>query len=144
MKFHFVFQKVLDVKEKEKEQARQEFGSIQRRQTELQEQIDELQWQKEILLNQYNHVHQKTIMEILQVQQDIEHFDQRIHSLSYQCNLIDQEVEQKQQILLDKAKEEKIWSQWKVKSFHAFQKELERREQAMLDEMAVLRYSRKM
>lgn len=144
MKFHFVFQKVLDVKEKEKEQAQQEFGKVQRRQTELQEQICELQMQKEFLLNQYNDVHQKTIMEILQVQQDIEHFDHRIHHLSDQFSLINTQVEQKQQVLLDRVKEAKIWKQSKVKSFNTFQKQLEKREQSMLDEMAVLRYSRKM
>lgn len=144
MKFHFVFQKVLDVKEKEKGQAQQEFGIIQRRQTELQEQISHLQSRKETLFNQFNDVHQKRIMEILQVQQEIEHFDQRIRYLSDECHLVNQEVEQKQQILLDKAKEEKIWKQWKNKSCDAYQKQLERREQAILDEMAVLHYARKM
>jgi flagellar FliJ protein len=52
-------------------------------------------------------------------------------------------VEQKHQVLIEKTQEAKIWNQWKAKSKQVFLKQMERQEQAMLDEMAVLRYSRR-
>jgi flagellar protein FliJ len=144
MKFQFTFQKVLDVKQREKEQAQEEFGTIKHRQAELQEKIDQLHQLKGTYLSQYNHVHQKTVLEIMQIQEHVDHIDRQIHHLSIQCNELTEEVDFKQQVLMDKAKEEKMWQQWKTRSFDSFQKQMEQKEQAMLDEMAVLRYSRPM
>ncbi|HJV45273.1 MAG TPA: flagellar export protein FliJ [Bacillota bacterium] len=144
MKFHFSFQKVLDVKEKEKEQAQLEFGVIKRAQTELQEKIDRLHALKESYLVEYNHVHQKTVLEILQIQEHINEVDRYTRQLTLQCNQLDREIDTKQQVLVDRAKEEKVWQQLKNKSFDSFQKQMEQKEQAILDEMAVLRFSRPM
>ncbi|HJV47265.1 MAG TPA: flagellar export protein FliJ, partial [Bacillota bacterium] len=143
-KFHFSFQKVLDVKEKEKEQAQLEFGVVKRAQTELLEKIDRLHALKESYLTEYNHVHQKTVLEILQIQEHINEVERHIRQLTLQCNQLDQEVDTKQQVLVDRAKEEKVWQQLKKKSFDSFQKQMEQKEQAILDEMAVLRFSRPM
>jgi flagellar FliJ protein len=143
MKFKFSFQKVLDVKENEQEIAKQEYGTTKLRQLELQEEIDGLELVKEQVFNQYNDVHKKTVWEILEVQQDIEHVSRRMRGLENQSQQIYQEVEQKHQILIEKTQEAKMWNQWKTKSKDAFQKQVDRTEQAMLDEMAVLRYSRR-
>ncbi|MCL6570294.1 MAG: flagellar FliJ family protein [Bacillus sp. (in: Bacteria)] len=143
MKFKFSFQKVLDVKENEQEIAKQEYGTTKLRQLELQEEIDGLELVKEQVFNQYNDVHKKTVWEILEVQQDIEHVSRRMKGLENQSQQIYQEVEQKHQILIEKTQEAKMWNQWKTKSKDAFQKQVDRTEQAMLDEMAVLRYSRR-
>jgi flagellar FliJ protein len=61
----------------------------------------------------------------------------------HQSQQIYQEVEQKHQVLIERLQEAKMWNQWKTKSKDVFQKQLERKEQALLDEMAVLRYSRR-
>lgn len=143
MKFKFSYQKVLDVKEKEQELAKQEYGTSKLRQLELQEEIDGLELVKEEVFNQYNEVNRKAVWEILEVQQEINHVSQKMKRLENQSQQMFQEVEQKHQVLIEKTQETKMWTQWKAKSKDIFQKELDRREQAMLDEMAVLRYSRK-
>lgn len=73
MKFQFSFQKVLDFKEKEKDLAQEEFGTIKLQQLELQEQIEELESVKDKFFNQYDEVDRKSIWEILQLQQEIDH-----------------------------------------------------------------------
>lgn len=143
MKFEFSFQKVLDFKDKEKEIAQQEYGTVKLQQLELDEQIENLEIEKVKVFNQYNEVHQKTVWELLEVQQEIDHVNLQMKRLEHQSQEIYEEVEQKHQKLIERSQEAKMWSQWKTKSKDAFQKQMERKEQAMLDEMAVLRYSRR-
>ncbi|MDR7235721.1 flagellar export protein FliJ [Neobacillus drentensis] len=143
MKFNFSFQKVLDVKEKEQEIAEQEYGTTKLRQLEIEEQIEGLELVQENVFNQYNDVDRKTVKEILEFQQEIDHVSLRMKRLEGQSQQIHQEVEQKHQVLINKNQETKMWNQWKAKSMEAFQKQLNRSEQAMLDEMAVLRYTRR-
>jgi flagellar FliJ protein len=143
MKFQFSFQKVLDFKEKEKELAEQEFGQIKSRAMELQEQIEGLEQVKEQAFNQYNEVHRKTVWEMMEFQQGIEYINRQMKRLEHQSQQVHQEVEQKQQMLIEKTQEAKMWNQWKSKSLKVFQKQMEQKEQAMFDEMAVIRYSRK-
>lgn len=143
MKFNFSFQKVLDFKENEKEIAHQEYGTVKLQQSKLEEQIEGLEMVKEEVFNQYNQIDRKTVWEILEVQQEINHVNLQMKQLANQSQLIHQEVEQKYQLLIEKTQEAKMWNQWKTKSKKAFQKQLDRQEQAMLDEMAILRYSRR-
>ncbi len=143
MKFNFSFQKVLDFKENEKEIAHQEYGTVKLQQSKLEEQIEGLEMVKDEVFNQYNQIDRKTVWEILEVQQEINHVNLQMKQLANQSQLIHQEVEQKHQLLIEKTQEAKMWNQWKTKSKKAFQKQLDRQEQAMLDEMAILRYSRR-
>jgi flagellar protein FliJ len=143
MKFNFSFQKVLDFKENEKEIAHQEYGTVKLQQTQIEEQIEGLEMVKVEIFNQYNQVHRKTVWEILEVQQEIEHVNLKMKQLENQSQIIHKKVEEKHQLLIEKSQEAKMWSQWKAKSKEAFQKQMDRKEQAMLDEMAILRYSRR-
>jgi flagellar protein FliJ len=143
MKFQFSFQKVLDFKEKEKEVAEQEYGTIKLQQLELEEQIEDLESEKDQAFNLYDNVHKKSIMEIIDAQKNIEYVNRQIKQLEYKSQQIHQEVEQKYQELIEKTQETKMWNKWKDKSKEIFHKEMLQKEQAMLDEMAVLRYTRK-
>ena len=143
MKFNFSFQKVLDFKENEKEIAHQDYGSVKLQQTQIEEQIEGLEMVKDEIFNQYNQVHRKTVWEILEVQQEIEHVNLKMKQLENQSQIIHKKVEEKHQMLIEKSQEAKMWNQWKAKSKEAFQKQMDRKEQAMLDEMAILRYSRR-
>jgi flagellar FliJ protein len=143
MKFNFSFQKVLDFKEKEKEIAHQDYGNVKLQQSKLEEQLEGLEIVKDEVFNQYNQVDRKTVWEILEVQKEIDHVNQQMKKLENQSQLLHDEVEQKHQLLIEKTQEAKMWNQWKAKSKDAFQKQMDRQEQAMLDEMAILRYSRR-
>ncbi|MCH6266819.1 flagellar export protein FliJ [Neobacillus citreus] len=143
MKYHFSFQKVLDVKEKEKEIAEQEYGTSKVRQLELEEQMNHLDSTMEKTFNQYNDVSRKTVRDILELQDEIQSIHHKKQQLENQFRSIHQEVEERHHLLLEKTKEAKMWNQWKEKSKAVFQKQLNQKEQEMLDEMAVLRYTRK-
>ncbi|WP_042355952.1 flagellar export protein FliJ [Bacillus rubiinfantis] len=143
MAFKFSFQKVLDVKEKEKEFAQQEFGTAKTRQLELEEQLNELELQKQQIFLKYDETNRKTVSELVEMQHDIEHVNRKMKQLEVKSQQVQVEVETKQQVLISKLQEAKMWNQWKQKSFAAFQKDMQQKEQAMLDEMAVLRYSHK-
>lgn len=143
MTFTFSFQKVLDFKEKEKEFAEQEYGTVKLAQIELEEQMEELEQEKKNMFNQYNEVNRKTVSQILHVHQEMEHVNRKMKKLTTQSQQIHQQLEEKHSVLIEKMQEAKMWNQWKAKSKAAFQKQLDQKEQAVLDEMAVLRYSRR-
>ncbi len=143
MAFKFSFQKVLDFKEKEKEFAEQEYGTIKQQQIEIEGQLEDLEMEKEQVFRQYNDVDRKTVSDLQSLQQEVEHVNLKMKQLESKSQEIDLEVEQKQQVLIERLQEAKMWNQWKAKSMAAFQKQIEQKEQAMLDEMAVLRYSHK-
>ncbi len=86
----------------------------------------------------------KSVWEILEFQQEIDHVNLQMKQLSFKAQEIDQEVEKHHQVLLEKSKEAKIWNQWKAKSKTTFEQLINQKEQAMLDEMAVLRHSRRL
>ncbi|MCM3569588.1 flagellar export protein FliJ [Neobacillus mesonae] len=143
MAFTFPFQKVLDYKEKEKEFAQTEYGTSKLKQVEIDEQMQDLAIEKEQVFMQYNHADRKTVSELQEVQQELEHLNLKMQKLQVKSNEIHLEVERNQQVLIERLQETKMWNQWKTKSMAAFQKQAEKKEQALLDEMAVLRYSRK-
>ncbi|WP_251554693.1 flagellar export protein FliJ [Neobacillus muris] len=143
MKYTFSFQKVLDVKEKEQEMAHQDYGAVKLRLMEVDQQMEQLMVEKEEMFEQYNHVHQKSVSEILEMQEEMEHVNQKLKQLTDLSLKIHQEADRKQQVLIEKSQEAKMWNTWKDKSKQAWQKQIELQEQAMLDEMAVLRYSRR-
>ena len=143
MKYKFAFQKVLDVKEKEKDVAKEEFGSSKQRQIELDRQLAGLESEKDKIYHQFDHVNRKTVWEILEVHDELQHVNRQVKQLTHQSEQLHLEVEHKQTVLFEKMKEAKVWNLWRDKSKKEFIKQQEKIEQAMLDEMAILRYSRK-
>ncbi len=144
MKMKFTYQKVLDFKEKEKEIAQQKFGTSKLKQMEVEEELEGLVLEKDKIFNQYNDTHRKSIWKILEVQQEIDHVNLQMKKLEHKSKQISHEVEERHQVLIERTQEAKIWNQWKTKSAAAFQKQMEREEQAFLDEMALLRNARRM
>jgi flagellar protein FliJ len=143
MKYKFSYQKVLDFKEKQKEIAEQEFGTSKLRQIEVEEQLEDLALEKEKIFNQYNDMNRKPVWQILEVQHEIEHVNLQLKKLEQKSEQILHEVEERHKTLIEKTQEAKIWDQWKAKSAAAFQKQMDQKEQAFLDEMAVLRNARR-
>jgi flagellar protein FliJ len=144
MKYNFSYQKVLDFKEKEKEIAEQEFGTSKLKQIEVEEQLEGLAIEKEKIFNQYDDTNRKSVWQVLEVQQEIDHVNFQMKKLEQKSQQIFHEMEERHQVLVEKTQQAKIWNQWKAKSAAAFHKQMERNEQAFLDEMAVLRNERRM
>jgi flagellar protein FliJ len=144
MKYKFSYQKVLDFKEKEKEIAEQEFGTSKLKQIEVEEQLEGLALEKEEIFNQYDDTNRKSIWQILEVQQEIDYVNFQKKKLEQKSQQIFNELEERHQVLIEKTQQAKIWNQWKAKSAAAYHKQMDRNEQAFMDEMAVLRNARRM
>lgn len=143
MNYQFSFQRILDFKEKEKEQVQQVFSELKQRETSLQDQLVDLEQVKAAAFHRYNHVDSKSIAEILEVNEEIKYINERIEQLNFQKRRLHHEMTNKHQQLVEKSQEVKMWNGWKDKSKAAFLERMAQKEQASLDEMAVLRYSRK-
>jgi len=143
MSYRFPLQRVLDVKEKEKQQAQQELGSSLKKQHDAEEQMSMLSEKREAVQHRMlqpnkgckaSHLHEH--------QRYISHLDQQIVQLQGYLQETRIEVEQKQGILIEKSKEERVWQTWKQELFIRYQQEASKQEQEMLDEMASIRYFR--
>ena len=141
MKFNFSFQKVLDVKEKEKEQVRSEFGDLKLRQAKIEEELEGLARAKDAIFSKYDDLNRKSISEYLEMQDEINHVNGQLGKLTLSHHQIVDAAACKQQLLIEKTQETKIWNQWKEKSRLAFQAQVDKQEQTALDEMAILRHS---
>jgi flagellar protein FliJ len=143
MNYRFPYQKVLEYKEKQQDLAEQEFGVVKQKQFELEQELEGLQSREQGIFDEYNQVHQKKVADILEIQAGIKHVHHIKRQLEHKTVEVHKELEAKQQVLLERSQEAKIWNKWKAKSRASFIKEMDQKEQAMLDEMAVIRYSRK-
>lgn len=143
MGYQFPLQRVLDVKEKEKQQAQQELGNSLKKQQEAET--------KMTLLNEKRGNVQSSMLQqnsgckasrLHEYQRYITYLDQQILQVEHHLVQTKIEVDHKQGILVQKSKEERVWQGWKQELFQRHQQEVSKKEQEMLDEMASVRYFR--
>ncbi|MNO39576.1 flagellar biosynthesis chaperone [compost metagenome] len=145
MRFHYTFQKVVDLKANEKTQAEwmlsSALGELQAQEKSLK---DLLEQRRELMLALQNAAEQKTPMSKLREMQDyvdyLDHCIARKHSDIRRAHL---EVQNKQDHLSTKVLDEKVWLKAKDKAQTAFQQTMNLREQNELDEMATVRFAMK-
>ncbi|TKI54961.1 flagellar export protein FliJ [Brevibacillus antibioticus] len=143
--FQFHLQKVLDLKEKEKEQAEWAFGkSIQRK--------NEEEWK----LSQLTEHHDEMTMKLQEVQMQACSAAQLISITQYQQSVArsiqnqqrtlhgcEQDVERCQSRLTERMKESQLWQRLREKSLHQFLDDQKQREQKELDEIGTQLYLRR-
>jgi flagellar protein FliJ len=142
MSFQFRFDKILTMKEKEKESALNEMNVARKMKELAEQQLLELVERKESYLLDY-----QTSMRMSLTVTEIQEREQYQHFLNKQIERerakvanLTRELALKNQMLLAKNQEEKMWSTWRDKSYDAYAENLKREEQNVLDEMAVIRY----
>ncbi|MEJ8546487.1 flagellar export protein FliJ [Brevibacillus borstelensis] len=143
--FQFHLQKVLDVKEKEKEQAEWAFGkSIQRKNEEEWKlgQLHELHEEATGMLHsaQAQTVSVAHLMEITRYRQSVERSISNQKLTVYGC---EQEMERCQQHLTERMKETQLWHKLREKAHRQFLEAEKQREQKELDEIGTQLYLRK-
>lgn len=145
MSFQFRFEKILTMKEKETESAFHEMNVIKTIKETAEQQLLQLVEKKDSYIQDY-----QTMMRNSLRVTDIQEREQYIHFLNKQIdrarkkvNELTQEFHLKNNLLLAKNQEEKIWSSWREKSLEEYTEKINREEQNQLDEMAVLRYFHK-
>lgn len=141
MTFQFPYIHILNLKEKEKEQALVELGQIGRKKEVIKEEHRSLEQKRNLFLQQMETG--KGIASIADIQQRNEYLaylNEKMSRLEEQINLIDKEIAVKKLDLLDKQKDEKTWNHLRDKAFEKYVQKQKKIEQDLMDEMAAIRH----
>lgn len=142
--FHYPYQRILDVKAKEKENAQLQMAKAIQRQTRAEQKIHEL----ESMIDQVNHQIEQQYQEVITVQDllGMEYYTntlrKRLQFEKSEYEFAKKNVDKKQEVLHEKLKEEKTWSLLKEKQEEEFRQEVKKNEQHELDEMASSSFTR--
>ncbi|EKN63681.1 flagellar biosynthesis chaperone [Neobacillus bataviensis LMG 21833] len=142
MSFQFRFEKILTMKEKEKDSAVQEMTIFKRMKENAEQQLLELVEKKESYIKDYHHLLRNSlrVTDIQEREHYIHYLNQQIEKFRKKVIDLTKEFNLKNNHLLAKNQEEKMWSSWREKSFEAYSEKINREEQHLLDEMAIIRY----
>ncbi|QUL52636.1 flagellar export protein FliJ [Paenibacillus tritici] len=145
MRFHYTFQKVVDLKGNEKTQAEwmlsSALGELQAQEKSLDELIDQ---RNSLMSSLQSAAQQKTPMAKLREMQDyMDYLDKCIARKLSDISRAHIEVQSKQDNLSTKVLDEKVWLKAKDKAQTAFLQNMSLREQNELDEMATVRFAMK-
>jgi flagellar FliJ protein len=143
MSFVYSFQKILDMKEKEKEQAAVNYNkSVQVLRSEEQRlaHLEQYKYQLEQRVLQ-----QESNISLAQLKSHYEYIGhlQRLIEVANESKVqAEKEVEVKQFILSERTIDQKVWEKLKEHSFEKYKEKINLQEQKEMDEMAVARYYR--
>ncbi|MGG3466015.1 flagellar export protein FliJ [Neobacillus pocheonensis] len=142
MSFQFRFEKILTMKEKEKESALNEMNVVKRIKESAENQLLDLIRKKDGYEKDYQRFLQGsiTITDMKEREQYLLFLNKQIEKAKTKVFDITREFNLKKTQLLTKNQEEKMWSTWREKSFEEYTEKVNREEQNLLDEMAVVRY----
>jgi flagellar FliJ protein len=145
MRFHYTFQKVVDLKGNEKTQAEWMLSSALGELQAQEKSLEELISQRSVLMSSLQSAAaQKTPMAKLREMQDyVDYLDKCIARKHADISRAHIEVQRKQDHLSTKVLDEKVWLKAKDKAQTAFLQNMSLREQNELDEMATVRFAMK-
>ncbi|MFI8710819.1 flagellar export protein FliJ [Brevibacillus brevis] len=143
--FQFHLQKVLDFKEKEKEQAEWAFGKSIQRKNEEEWKLSQLTEHHDEMTIRLQEVQMQTcsaaqLISITQYQQSVARSIQNQQRTLHGC---EQDVERCQSRLTERMKESQLWQRLREKSLHQFLDDQKQREQKELDEIGTQLYLRR-
>lgn len=145
MRFHYTFQKVVDLKGNEKTQAEWMLSSALGELQAQEKSLDELMNQRSSLMSSLQSAaQQKTpLAKIREMQEYADYLDRCIARKQSDISRAYMEVQNKQDHLSTKVLDEKVWLKAKDKAQTAFLQNMSLREQNELDEMATVRFAMK-
>jgi flagellar protein FliJ len=139
--FQFPYIHILNLKEKEKEQALIELSEIGRKKEAVMEEHWSLEQKRNLFLQQVETGKgTASIADIQQRNEYLTYLNQQMSKLEEQFNLIDKEMQVKKLDLLDKQKDEKTWNHLRDKAFEKYVQKQKKIEQDLMDEMAAIRH----
>ncbi|SDM91374.1 flagellar export protein FliJ [Bacillus sp. OK048] len=141
MTFYFPYIHILNLKEKEKEQALLELGEIGRKKEAIMVEHRSLEQKRNLFLQQAEtRKGTASIADIQQRNEYLTYINQQMSQLEEQINLIDKEMANKKLDLLDKQKDEKTWNHLREKAFEKYVQKQKKIEQDLMDEIATIRH----
>ena len=142
MSFVYSFQKILDFKGKEKEQAEMSYShSIEALRMEEQK-LAHLEQNKQNMEQKLQEETRISLAELRSGYEYIGHLQQLITKATWTKQQAEKEVESKQEILTERVMDEKVWLKLKENAYEKYKELQQQTEQKELDEIAVARYFR--
>jgi flagellar protein FliJ len=139
--FQFPYIHILNLKEKEKEQALLELGEIGRKKEAVMEEHRSLEQKRNLFLQQVETGNgTSSIADIQQRNDYLAYLNRKMSKLEEKINLVDKEMAVKKLNLLDKQKDEKTWNHLRDKAFEKYVQKQKKIEQDLMDEMAAIRH----
>ncbi|WP_126426378.1 flagellar export protein FliJ [Brevibacillus marinus] len=140
--FTFHLQKILDLKEKEREQAEWAFGQSLRKKAEAEARLVELTRHREEVNRSLYQLQSQTcsvsrLIEANRYQRAVERAIQTQRQTVYGC---EREVEERKRILTSRMQESKLWEQLRERAKERFELAQKQLEQKELDEIGTSRY----
>lgn len=142
--FVFRFQKIMDIKENEKEEAKMEYAESLSRLREQEQELAHLLNLKKQWELRWNDIEKQpvSIQLLLEIQTYLRHLNQQIQKKRNKIFRAEQEADSFQQTLIDKSKELQVWEKWKDKSFLEYQEVELQCEQKIMDELGLQQFVR--
>lgn len=141
MTFHFPYKHILNIKEKEKEQAYSEFGQSLRKKEMVMNELHYLVEERDGCIKRWEQAQVTTVIAMIQQRNDyLDHLNRKIAKVEKQLLIIDEEIALKKEEFLEKKKDEKTWHYLRDKSFDEYMQKQKKIEQDFLDEMATVRH----
>ncbi len=144
-KFSYHLQKILDLKEKEKEQAEWAFGKSVQKKTEEEAKLERLNDRREALTVSMYAIQDRacTAAQLIEMTRYRDAIDKAIVTQQNTLYGCEQEMELCQRKLTFKMQETRLWEQLKAKEREKFEDEYKQREQKELDEIGLNQYMRR-
>ncbi|WP_027414597.1 flagellar export protein FliJ [Aneurinibacillus terranovensis] len=145
MSFNYTFQKILDVKKKEKGQAEKNYTKSLHTLRLEESKLYQLQQNKEEMEQRFVQQAEKnmSLAELKHSYLYLDHMHKLIVDAEQSKTAAESDVHQKQEVLTEKAMDEKIWAKLKENSYVKHLETMKQLEQKQLDEIAVTRYYRR-
>lgn len=137
-KFKFSMQKILDIKQKSREQEELNYAQLAHLITEEEKQLANLENERQLLLEELSACQVKgvSIVEIMNKQKYIEHLDYVIEKQIKKIRLLKDKLELRRQRLIEVKIEEKKYSRLREKKLYEYILKDNQLEQIELDEIA--------
>jgi flagellar protein FliJ len=141
MTFQFPYERILNLKEKEKDHAFSELGLSMKVKEAVMKELNTLIQQKDECLLRWKQSTEPTYISVIQQRNEYLGFiDTKIAAIEARLNEIDEEIKMKKEQYLTKQKDEKTWHHLREKSFSEYIEKQKKVEQNILDEMATIRH----
>jgi len=144
-KFQYSLQKILDLKEREKEQAEWAFGKSMQKKNEEEEKLIRMHERKEELTQHLFQVQARvcSAAQLLDITRYRQTMDQAIANQQKTLFGCEQELEAFKQRLTMKMQESQLWQKLREKAKDSFDEAEKNRDQKEMDEIGLNRYLRK-
>jgi flagellar protein FliJ len=140
MTFRFPYTNILSIKEKEKDQAYSEYGMIVKKKSTLIEMLDSFVQDRDERIARWQDENLTSVIDIRQRSYFLEGLNEKILKIEKELLKVEEELQTKQNVFLEKRKDEQMWQHLRDKSYETYIQKEKKEEQERMDEIATIRH----